>query len=174
MYNFIKKYYSYIRGTLLSLRFSKTAAISSSGSVTVIKNNGKIYVGNSTKIWPGVKFSCNAPPGREAILQIGRHCTIGDRTEIHCGERIEIGDWVRIAWDCVIMDRDYHGYLDEPEKTAPVKINDGAWIGCRAIILKGVKIGEGAVIGAGSVVTRNVEPYTVYAGNPARLIKKLH
>jgi acetyltransferase-like isoleucine patch superfamily enzyme len=51
-------------------------------------------------------------------------------------------------------------------------IEDHVWIGARAIISPGVRIGEGAVIGAGSVVTRDVEPYTIVAGNPARFIKE--
>ena len=54
---------------------------------------------------------------------------------------------------------------------APIRICRGAWIGARACILKGVQVGEGAVVGMGSVVTRNVEPHTVVAGNPARLIR---
>jgi acetyltransferase-like isoleucine patch superfamily enzyme len=51
-------------------------------------------------------------------------------------------------------------------------IEDEVWIGANSIILKGVKIGKGAVIGAGSIVTKNVSPYTIYAGNPAKFIKK--
>jgi maltose O-acetyltransferase len=54
-----------------------------------------------------------------------------------------------------------------------VIINDKAWIGFNAILLKGVVIGEGAVVAAGSVVTKDVEPWTMVAGNPARVIKRL-
>lgn len=53
----------------------------------------------------------------------------------------------------------------------PVVIEDHVWIGARAIILPGVTIGEGAVIGAGSVVTKNVPPYTIAVGSPARVVK---
>ncbi|MCC6483663.1 MAG: hypothetical protein IT209_02355 [Armatimonadetes bacterium] len=58
-------------------------------------------------------------------------------------------------------------------KMAPVRICDKAWIGARAIILKGVTIGEGAVIGAGSVVTKDVPAWCVAAGNPARVIRQV-
>ncbi|MDD2305486.1 MAG: DapH/DapD/GlmU-related protein [Prolixibacteraceae bacterium] len=52
-------------------------------------------------------------------------------------------------------------------------INEGAWIGSKAIILPGVEIGAYAVVGAGAVVTKNVEPYTLVGGNPAKFIKIL-
>ena len=56
--------------------------------------------------------------------------------------------------------------------TAPIEIGDMAWIGARAIVLPGRKVGEGAVVAAGAVVTHDVEPWTVVAGNPARVVKK--
>ena len=58
-------------------------------------------------------------------------------------------------------------------KTVQIIVEDKVWIGFGVTILKGVKIGEGAVIGAKSVVTRDVKPWTVVAGNPARLIKTI-
>ena len=58
-------------------------------------------------------------------------------------------------------------------RSAPIVIEDRAWIGFNAIILKGVTIGEGSVVAAGAVVTKDVEPYTVVAGNPARVVKRL-
>ena len=56
--------------------------------------------------------------------------------------------------------------------TRPITINDNVWIATGAIVLPGVTIGEGAVVGAGSVVTKDVEPWTVVGGNPAKFIKK--
>jgi acetyltransferase-like isoleucine patch superfamily enzyme len=58
-------------------------------------------------------------------------------------------------------------------KTAPIHIKEGAWVGARAVLLPGVTIGEHAIVGAGAVVTKDVEPYTVVGGNPAKLIKNL-
>ena len=55
---------------------------------------------------------------------------------------------------------------------SPVVIKDNVWIATGAIILPGVTIGEGAVVGAGAVVTKDVEPWTVVGGNPAKFIKK--
>jgi galactoside O-acetyltransferase len=56
---------------------------------------------------------------------------------------------------------------------SPVRIGSRSWVGFGASILKGVTVGEGAVIGSGSVVTRDVPPYTLVAGNPARVIRQL-
>ena len=57
--------------------------------------------------------------------------------------------------------------------TKEIIIKNNAWIGMRSIILKGVTIGEGAIVAAGSVVTKDVPPYTLVAGNPAVIKKKL-
>ena len=58
------------------------------------------------------------------------------------------------------------------KEVAPVVIGDDVWIGSRVIILPGVKIGNGSVIGAGAVVTKDVEPYSVVGGVPAKLIRR--
>lgn len=113
--------------------------------------------------------------------------------------KIEIGNDVTIAWNCTIYDHNSHSvkweerqydtvqeYNDWKEsgdliknknwdvvKSAPIKICDKVWIGMGCTILKGVTIGEGAVVAAGSVVTKDVEPYTVVGGNPAKMIKQL-
>ncbi|HBL22563.1 MAG TPA: acyltransferase [Deltaproteobacteria bacterium] len=111
--------------------------------------------------------------GEKARIRIGKNCSIGDRTEIHAGRLVRIGQGVIIAWDCVIMDRDYHSASNGAEGVRPVIIGNGVWIGCRAMILKGVTVGEGAVVAAGAVVTKDVAPFTLVAGNPAKAIKKV-
>jgi acetyltransferase-like isoleucine patch superfamily enzyme len=55
----------------------------------------------------------------------------------------------------------------------PVIIGNSVWIGVNSTILKGVTIGEGSVVGAGSVVTKDVPPWTIVAGNPARVIREI-
>ncbi len=141
------------------------------GSLRVVKKNGEVIIGDRTALWPGVKLSCIGTPAQKATLKIGARCSIGDRTEIHCSDSVSIGNEVIIAWDCNILDRDYHATDAGPEKTAPVVIGNRVWIGCRAIILKGIRIGDNAIVAAGSVVTKDVPPNTLVAGNPARVRK---
>lgn len=157
-----------------SLRFDKRALVSVRGRLRVLKEDGVITVGELTDFWPGVKLSCQGRPGGDtAFIRIGRNCSIGDRTEIHAGSLVDIGNGVIIAWDCVIMDRDYHSTGQGPERIRPVIIGNGAWIGCRAMVLKGVTIGEGAIVAAGAVVTKDVAPFTLVAGNPAKAVKRV-
>lgn len=91
-----------------------------------------------------------------------------------------IEDNVFIGGSCKIYDNDFHpismekriSFFDDiPNK--PVLIKRGAFIGAHSIVLKGVIVGEGAVVGAGSVVTGNIPDGEIWAGNPARFIKKL-
>jgi acetyltransferase-like isoleucine patch superfamily enzyme len=107
----------------------------------------------------------------------GRNISIGDRTVLNRGCYLDgrgglaIGRDVSVSPECylVSLTHDPHdpGFRAIPR---PVEIGDRAWIGARAIILPGVRIGEGAVVGAGAVVTRDVGPFEIVAGNPARKI----
>lgn len=124
-----------------------------------------------------------------AQLVVGCNCYIGAST-FKVADRVEIGDDVRIAWNCSIVDHDWESPLFEHRRVdmrtwysaakdwtnvarAPVRIGDRALIGFDAIILKGVTIGENAIVGAGSVVTKDVPPYAVVGGVPARVIRRL-
>ncbi len=101
-----------------------------------------------------------------------------------------VGDDVLISWDVTIVDHDSHAldfanrsndvenWLDGKKDwshvaISPVTIGNKAWIGFGAAILKGVTIGEGAVVAARSVVVKDVAPWTLVAGSPARVIKEL-
>lgn len=169
---FITKTLNLLRGLYYRGKFDSSGRLQVTGPIKVIKRYGTIEIGRCI-VWGGAKFSVCGTRQRKAVLTIGDLSTIGDRTEIHAGERVTIGKGVLISWDCVIMDRDYHGVAGKPERVKPVAIHDGAWIGCRSTILPGVTIGRGSVVGAGSVVTKDVPPKTVVAGNPARVIRQL-
>jgi acetyltransferase-like isoleucine patch superfamily enzyme len=125
-----------------------------------------------------------------AVIRIGSRSQVGGRTLLDASERIEIGDDVLVSFDVLITDNDSHSLRfseragDVADWTegrkdwthvarAPVRVMDKAWIGARAILLKGVTVGEGAMVGAGSVVTRDVPPWHLAAGNPARVIREL-
>lgn len=94
-------------------------------------------------------------------------------SHFHKDVKITIGNYVAIAPDVYILAAGHdHKSLGLPDTAASIKIGDYAWIGARSIILQGVEIGEGAVVAAGSIVSRDVPPYTIAAGIPARVIKK--
>ncbi len=139
--------------------------------VRVLKRNAAIDLGRKVQVHRHVKLSAWGNECFSEIL-IGNETSIGDRTEIHAGKRVEIGSGCNIAWDVCIMDRDYHKFNSQTEIIEPVKIGDNVWIGCNSIVLKGVTIGDGAVVAAGSVVTKDVPPGVLVGGNPARILKE--
>ena len=109
-------------------------------------------------------------------ISLGNYILISPGISIRSAESIDIGDSTMIASDVVITDSDWHGIYDRTDYVAtpkPVKIHKNVWIGERSIILKGTQIGENSVIGAGSVVHGDIPPNSVYAGNPAKEVKKL-
>lgn len=98
---------------------------------------------------------------------------INEGCQITCASQVTIGHGCVIARDVVI--RDYDGHTLEKENyaiAAPIAIGNHVWIGNRAMILKGVTIGDGAVIAAGSIVTKDVPPFAVAAGIPAKVIQE--
>ncbi len=109
-------------------------------------------------------------------ISLGNYILISPGTSIRSAESIDIGDSTMIASDVVITDSDWHDIYDRTDYVAtpkPVKIHKNVWIGERSIILKGTQIGENSIIGAGSVVHGDIPPNSVYAGNPAKEVKKL-
>lgn len=157
-----------VRGALKKLRFDGCGKLLRvEKGVRILKKNGSITVGDRVLLHRYAKLS--AYGGK---IEIGSNTYIGDRTEIHAGKSVKIGNGVNIAWDCNILDRDYHAFESDKEVVKSVEIGDHVWIGARCIVLKGVKIGKGAVVAAGSVVTKDVPEGCLVGGNPAKVIRE--
>lgn len=125
---------------------------------------------------------CGSNVNIEKGAQFNTEVSLGDNSGIGVNATISgfvtIGNDVMMGPECMIftanhmMNRtDIPMRLQKHEPARPVVIEDDVWIGGRVIILPGVRVGKGSVIGAGSVVTRDVAPYSIVAGNPAKLIR---
>jgi acetyltransferase-like isoleucine patch superfamily enzyme len=123
--------------------------------------------------------------------------TLGDFALVHgariiCDAEVSIGDYALISWNVVLMDtyrvpmnaeqrRKEMEMVPTREKrlacaavaAQPIRIERNVWIGFDACVLPGVTIGEGSIIGARSVVTQSVPPFTIAAGNPARMVREI-
>ena len=111
----------------------------------------KISIGDDVSINRGCEFYGSMLAGN-AHITIGNYCALGPRVR-------------------VLSATHDHRRLNLPDTAASVTIGNHVWIGAGATILPGVKVGDGAVVAAGSVVTRNVAPFSIVAGNPARFLK---
>jgi acetyltransferase-like isoleucine patch superfamily enzyme len=127
----------------------------------------------------------------ESCIRIADNVFIGAGTTFDCALSITVECDVLISYGCTIADSDNHSIYAELRKRdladwmdgqkhdwslsamRPVRICKGAWIGAHSRVLKGVTVGEGAVIGMGSVVTKDVPPFSIVAGNPARVVRQI-
>ncbi|HEY4707718.1 MAG TPA: acyltransferase [Thermodesulfobacteriota bacterium] len=123
-------------------------------------NCSSITIGRNVVVRPGTMLFAEKGSGVPGRITIEDDALLGPGIHLYCPN---------------------HAYKDAgrpiPEQgyfyKGDIVIRRGAWIGAKSVILSGVEIGEHAVVGAGSIVTRPVEPFTVVAGNPARVIKRL-
>ena len=197
--SFISETLARRRQTMCMNRYQQFATLGKGfdieGTASIHNESGdpsRIEIGDYFRVCNG-SITCK----NGATVKIGSFGVLQDAALIRCADQITIGDFVGIAEKSVIVDNNTHkigvehwikhrltvapggpGYPGlgngwELSDSAPVVIGDGVWIGSNCAILKGVTIGDGAVIARGSTVTRDVEPYTIVAGNPAKPVKQM-
>ena len=102
---------------------------------------------------------------KDVLLQIGNFCSIANNVHFICGGN----HYLNKALTYPINKRFFN--IDEATSKGKIEISDDVWIGTNALILSGVHIGKGAVVAAGSVVTKDVPPFAIVGGVPAKVIK---
>lgn len=129
-----------------------------------------LKIGKNSRIYPRVNL------GDGNGITIGHYCRINENVYIEGGI---IGNYVMIAPNVTIYSSshifertDIPMVMQGQSEKVPSVIEDDVWIGKNAIIMPGLKIGTGSIIGAGAVVTKNIEPYSIVGGIPAKLIRK--
>lgn len=134
----------------------------------------RLHVGTHFRYAPGFTLA----HGQENVT-IGHHCNLHD-AYINAGstKKIKIGDYVFFGRGVKLLARGHDATkYNEKRQTSltekPITIEDGVWIASGATVLGGVSIGKHAVVAAGAVVTKNVPAYTLVAGIPAQVKKKL-
>ncbi len=146
-----------------------------------INNPRSIVIGSHVTIMNQSVLADLKPDIRQIPkIFIGDSCTIMYRFQCNAAESVRIGNNVLIASNVLITDSDH---ILEPGGipvtinnryiSKPVIIEDNCWIGQNAVILKGVTVGHDSIVGANSVITKSIPPYSVAAGNPAKIIKTL-
>lgn len=156
------------------------------GKILVTNNMGTIRIGKNVVLNSG---SVPAPLGiapmrlyartKDSELIIGDNVGISSSI-IFAAQSVILEDGAMIGSDCIITDYDFHGIHIDPETGmredgdyAPVVIGKNAFVGTRCLVLKGVHIGEGSFVGGYSVVTKDIPAGEIWAGNPAKFIRKI-
>jgi acetyltransferase-like isoleucine patch superfamily enzyme len=147
---------------------------------------GKNYMSIESGFTTGVGCRLEAyPVGENKVLHIGKNVQINDYVHISAMENVTIGENVLIASKVFISDLNHGSYgtndiHDSPDippdkrklYAKPVIIEDNVWLGEFVSVLSGVTIGKGTIVGANSVVSKNLPPYVIAVGTPAKVVKK--
>jgi acetyltransferase-like isoleucine patch superfamily enzyme len=141
--------------------------------ITARRGYGRVIVGRWVHIGDGTAIRCH-----EGTMRIGDKCVFGRQVSVNCYLDIEIGASTLFADYVHVSDFD-HTFSDPtvPVKNqgiakARVRIGSDVWLGTKATVARGVVIGPGTVVGANAVVTRDLPPYSVAVGVPARVIRE--
>ncbi|MGH2832224.1 MAG: acyltransferase [Solirubrobacteraceae bacterium] len=146
------------------------------GDVLAALREGRLEIGASVLLEPGVWIT--APD--QARIRIGAGSFLNQGVMIAAQQLVEIGEHCMLANGCFISDAS-HRY-DDPKQPVPwqgftskgpTQIGDNCWLGANVVVTSGVSIGERCVIGANSVVTGDIEPFSLAAGAPARVVRKI-
>jgi maltose O-acetyltransferase len=126
-----------------------------------------IKIGKGSTIHTGARFY------DPKNIIIGNDTIVGERAVLDGREKLVIGNHVALSSEVMIFNSEHAiEHEDFIAKDAPVEIDDYCFIGPRVIILPGVKIGKGAIVAAGAVVTKDVVPFTIVGGVPAKIISE--
>lgn len=171
----------------VNVRIADTAYVETTFSFFLFKSEREdaITIGDGASTYLGTMFDV----GRDGRVSLGDYALVHG-ARIICDAEVVIDAYALISWNVVLMDS-YRVPADPDERRGallaaavtrrleaavparPIHVGRGAWIGFDSCILPGVSIGEGSIIGARSVVRDDVEPFSIVAGNPARLVRRL-
>jgi len=200
IYVLYSKFIQLIRGFFLKLRIKKSKGFIFVGKRTKIRFKSKISIGKSVQIGDNVEINALSKNGvqigdnvsilKNTIIEctgvlrklgdgliignnvgIAQNCFIQVRGQVNIGNNIIFGPGVSIYSENHKFS-DLDKYINEQGETRQgVKIEDGVWIGSSATILDGVTLGNNSIVAAGSIVNKDVPPYTIVGGIPAKIIK---
>jgi acetyltransferase-like isoleucine patch superfamily enzyme len=146
------------------------------GNVLEALSEGRLEVGAHTLFEPGVWITA---PGA-ARVRIGSGTFLNQGVMVASAELVEIGDHCMFANGCFISDAAHR--FDDPDRPVtwqgftskgPTVVGDNVWCGAHVVITSGVTIGERCVIGANSVVTKDIPPFSIAAGSPAKVLRTI-
>jgi acetyltransferase-like isoleucine patch superfamily enzyme len=166
----------------------ETAYLETTYSFHLYRNRSAqgLSIGRGASVYTGTMFDV----GPKGNVQIGEYAVVNPAW-IVCDSAIEIGAYALISWNVVLMDT-YRVPLNVWQRRSelqnlstrnprrlesrgpalPIRLEPNVWIGFDCCVLPGVTIGEGSIVGARSVVTSDIPPFTIAAGNPARVIRE--
>lgn len=166
---------------------SRTKILSGGRIANISKRKNSVVIGDDCVIAGHIQVFAHS-----GGIAIGNLVFVGEGSHIWSSADIIIGDRVLISHRVEIHDTESHPFDAEARaeqtrqiftnghpkeisgiRAAPIRIGNDVWIGFGATVRKGVTIGEGAIIGAGTIVSHDVEPWTIVAGNPAVVIRKI-
>jgi acetyltransferase-like isoleucine patch superfamily enzyme len=138
----------------------------------LVSNRGILRMGSRISIWSNINRT-RISVHKNGVLVIGDNNFINGAI-ISAKDKVVIGNNCKFGPFAMIIDSDFHAVDDHSKegKSEPVIIEDNVWIGAKASVLKGVTIGKSSVVAVGAVVTRDVPPYSVVGGVPAKIIRQ--
>ncbi len=146
------------------------------GNVLQALQQQRLQIGREVLLEPGVWITA---PGT-ARVRIGEGTFLNKGVMVAAEDLVEIGAHCMLANGCFVSDASHR--FDDPDKPitwqgfqskGPTRIGDNCWLGANVVVTSGVSIGERCVIGANSVVTRDIEPFSIAAGTPAKVIRRV-